>query len=917
MASRLRSIFAGSGLLAWRRARRDAALVLVWTVLLAVSAGVAVAAPRFLVDTVDDAAREAVAEAGTNADLIATTDVGASQPNRAPTAPPSEMGELADQLRDNLPPGYASAYSDTTITVLGPRSVVDGDTALDIRVGMLTPDITSAITVVDGTLPEDVVPAEGEPLPIVVSSAASSASQMSETKLTVGTQFDLPASNLGIDQPVPVVVAAIVDAVDADAPLWIDLPDLWTAPNREYRGGGLVAVIPLATPSVVAALSESYSDPFKGTFRMQLDPTVFTGALVAQVSEEERAMRANVGELTSSISYPIVVSKSFSDALEGFAEQARAAVAQLSLIIAGVLGVAATVLVLTSRLLVLRRRPELALERARGSSTLATVVRTLPQSVVTTALAVAVVFVILPGPLLSPAILAIVAAIGLLAEPLNTLVLTRSTRTARRAPANRQDRAVIATRARTRRIAIEVTVVALAGAALVSFVARGLLQNQTTGIDPLLSAAPILVAAAVTIVVVRLYPLPVRVIASLAQRSRGIHGLMGSVRARRAIAVLPLLALTIATGLAATNALLDDTVQSGQEAASWQQVGADLRITTELDDAQRDTIATAPDVSSTTSFATLRESRVELGTNIAIVTALAIDEQYADVLAGLPGEVNTSDFDELFGGAGADADAGAGDGGGDGIPALVDSDVASRALNDTIVMNVDQQNVTLRIVGTFDAPESGYLQAPLVYVPFDALNTQLEAQRGSPVVADTTLALGSGVDDAAASAGVASGDIVSRATWLRDQRDGSLVGGVQTGITISTIAVALFAVIGLLATVAAGTRERARTLSLLRTLGTPSRFGWWLALSDLAPLVIAALLGGVIAGGVVAAVLFPSLGISALTGAAESTPLVVAASSIVPIILGGVALVLVAIIAEVLMHRRDRLNEVLRVGETV
>jgi putative ABC transport system permease protein len=912
MASRLRSIFAGSGLLAWRRARRDLALVLVWTVLLVVSAGVAVAAPRFLVDTVDDGAREGVAAAGANADLIVTTDVGAEQDGRAPTAPPAEMGELANTLRGNLPPGLSRAYSDTTVTVLGPRSVVpdvpapEGELALDVRVGMLTPDIVDGITVVEGAVPDDVTPAEGEPLPIMVSAAASSASGMS-----VGTEFILPVSVLGIEQPVPVVIVAVVDAVDANSPLWIDLPDLWTAPNREYRGGGLVSVIPLATPAVVDALSEIYTDPFKGTFRMRLDPSVFTGALVAQVSEEERAMRANVGELTSSISYPLVVSKSFSDALEGFAEQARAAVAQLSLIIAGVLGVAATVLVLTSRLLVLRRRPELALERARGSSTLATVVRTLPQSVVTTALAVAVVFVILPGPLLSPAILAIVVAIGLLAEPINTLVLTRTTRTARRAPANRQDRAVIATRARTRRIAIEVTVVALAAAALVSFVARGLLQGQTTGIDPLLSAAPLLVAAAVTIVVVRIYPLPVRAIASLLQRSRGIHGLIGGVRARRAIAVLPLLALTIATGLAATNALLDDTVQSGQETASWQQVGADLRITTELDDAQWASLADAAGVSSTSSFATLRESRVELGTNIAIVTALAIDEQYADVLSGLPENVDTSEFDELFAGGGeAPAD-------GEGIPALLDSNVASRALNDTIVMNVDQQNVTLRIVGTFDAPASGYLQAPLVYVPLEALNAQLEAQLGSPVVADTTLALGSGVDDAAARAGVASGDIVSRATWLRDQRDGSLVGGVQTGITVSTIAVALFAVIGLLATVAAGTRERARTLSLLRTLGTPSRFGWWLALSDLAPLVISAILGGILAGGVVAAVLFPALGIGALTGAVDSTPLVVTASSIVPIILGGGALVLVAIVAEVLMHRRDRLSEVLRVGETV
>lgn len=906
MRSRVRSIVAGSALLAWRRARRDASLVLVWTVLLTLSAGIAVAAPRFIVDAVDAGAREGVAMAGTNADLIATTDVGIAQPNRAPTAPPSEMGQLADTLRDNLPPAFASVYLDTIVTVLGPRSVVDegtvtDNTALDVRVGMLTPDFLTGIRVVDGTLPQDSAPAESEPLPIVLSSAAATASGLS-----VGAEWNLPAQELGMDIPVPVVVVAIVDAIDVDSPLWVDLPGIWSAPIREYRGADLVTVIPLATPTVVEKLSGLYSDPFDGTFRIQLDPTAFTGDLVARVSEEERAIRANLGELTYSIPYSLVVSKSFSDAMEGFAEQARAAVAQLSLIVAGMLGVAASVLILTSRLLVLRRRPELVLERARGSSTLATVVRTLPQSIITTMLAVAIVFVVAPGPLASPGILAVVVATGLLAEPLNTLVLTRSTRTARRAPANRQDRAAIVARGRARRVAIEVTVVALAAAALVSFVARGLLQEQTIGIDPLLSAAPLLVAAAITIVVVRMYPLPVRLGAALAVRSPGIHGLIGSVRARRAIAVLPLLALTIATGLAATNALLDDTVRSGQEAASWQQVGADVRITSPLESTQRLAIDEAAGVSSTSSMAVLPSTRVELGTNIGIVTALAVDDDYASVLAGLPGAVDASEFAELFGdGPGATVGA-------EEIPALVDSDLAGRALGDTIVMNVDQQNVTLRILGTFDAP-ANYLRGPFVYVPLDALNERLT----SPLLAETTLVVGSGADAAADSAGVAPDDLINRAGWLRDQRAGALVGGVQSAVTVSTLVVALLAAVALLSAVAAGSRERARTLSLLRTLGTPSRFGWWLALADLAPLVIAAVVGGIAAGAVVALVLFPAMGLGSLTGGVTAAAVVVRASSVIPIMIGGVVLVLVAMAAEVLMHRRDRLNEVLRVGETV
>jgi len=63
--------------------------------------------------------------------------------------------------------------------------------------------------------------------------------------------------------------------------------------------------------------------------------------------------------------------------------------------------------------------------------------------------------------------------------------------------------------------------------------------------------------------------------------------------------------------------------------------------------------------------------------------------------------------------------------------------------------------------------------------------------------------------------------------------------------------------------------------------------------------------------------LFPAMGLDALTGEVDSASVVLHGASIVPIILGGIVLVIVALLAEVLMHRRDRLSEVLRVGETV
>ena len=104
---------------------------------------------------------------------------------------------------------------------------------------------------------------------------------------------------------------------------------------------------------------------------------------------------------------------------------------------------------------------------------------------------------------------------------------------------------------------------------------------------------------------------------------------------------------------------------------------------------------------------------------------------------------------------------------------------------------------------------------------------------------------------------------------------------------------------------------------MLRTLGMSSRFGWWLALAELAPLVLAAVVGGIAAGLAVVLVLAPSLGLDVLAGGISVPP--ASFSPLVILGLAGAALLLLGLgtLADVLVHRRDRLSEVLRVGETV
>jgi putative ABC transport system permease protein len=80
---------------------------------------------------------------------------------------------------------------------------------------------------------------------------------------------------------------------------------------------------------------------------------------------------------------------------------------------------------------------------------------------------------------------------------------------------------------------LEVLVVGLAAASLYLLFRRGIAPTRA-GIDPLLAAAPLLVAAAVTIGVLRIYPWIMAATQRAAGRGRGAVGLVGSARAVRA-----------------------------------------------------------------------------------------------------------------------------------------------------------------------------------------------------------------------------------------------------------------------------------------------------------------------------------------------------------------------------------------------
>ena len=128
-----------------------------------------------------------------------------------------------------------------------------------------------------------------------------------------------------------------------------------------------------------------------------------------------------------------------------------------------------------------------------------------------------------------------------------------------------------------RRIVVETVLVAVAAGGLVVLRDQGL-SSGSSGLYT--SAAPVLVAIGVAVVVLRCYPPLARELARIAGLSRGVVAFVGLARATRTPpgSVLPSFALVLVLAMVAFPDMIAASVTQAQVAASWQQVGADAII---------------------------------------------------------------------------------------------------------------------------------------------------------------------------------------------------------------------------------------------------------------------------------------------------------------------------------------------------
>lgn len=936
-------------LLVRRRLWRDRALLIASSAIVAIATLIAYAGPQLVLATIDDGAKDAVTAAGTSADIRVTVPVGNTGGDNITTVrglAAASLSGVAAEVPGRLEPEIAALVESTSSWVESPEIDVSwsaaGTEVVDAIEDERPVDTTSrlgdvltfgfsedaAVTLVDGRMPVDPtgesrqVTDQNAGVGVVASLGDNGESvfvepEVIEIALTraVADELDVAVDDILMLEDVTGIrvalrVTGIVEPTDPDAEVWSHFPDALAPavvdnPSRPLFRRGTVLVQDATLDELTARLGAA----FPGTVDVSVSAASLTLSSAHTIAASMRDLTGTSDLLGPETDVTAQVTSGLGPALDAYPARARAALAQMSVVVAGVIAVGAVVIALMAGLLVSRRERDIALERARGASVTSVALRMLIESALVAGIGLAVGYALAHtavGPLaFANGQALLVTAVALLAAPALGLARARRTWTGRREPANRQDRARKRKAKAARRLTLEALAVVLGVLAVITLRGRGVLQTQTSGIDPFLAAAPVLVALAIVVIVVRLYPLPMAVIQALARRTRGVSGVITLAKAREPIPVLPLLALTLAIAVAVSSGLLVGTVREGQEQAAWERVGGQVRVDASVD---QTTVDDLEGQGLSTSIVYTREfTNLTLGSETLETSLVAFDEDYPDIVdqAGIVDAAVLRDLHHLESQRAPGAP----------VPVLVSPELAALEIpGDRSQIYIGREHIPVEIVGLATVSPDGWIDGPFVMAPLERLQT---FEYDTPWTPSLAFVAGEGAEaTVAGTPSIPADAVTTRVGWLEAVRGSALIGGVETLMALAVATVGVLAAVALLITVMQGSRERGRALAMLRTQGMGAGYGWWLALAELGPLTAAAVVGGAGAGLAILALLGGALGLEVLAGGLAAPALVASPLFIGAVACGIAALLLLAVTAEVLAHRRERLSDVLRYGES-
>lgn len=874
-----------------RRVRVDRVQLAVLGVAVFATAFLAAAGPLLAVRASADALRAELAHANPAERNLVVSTAQVLQVDPLTDQLASETDRLRRLFAGRIPPAVRGILGEGRISYDTERwlVIIEGQPQNPVRRTLLLnarPTVTDHLQLVDGRLPGpgafDPPPVEQDPEHLVGGTVhlelAMSRATATAMGVEVGDHLDMTEQarfgfNVGLDEQVaPTVIGEVVGLYEVPAPdedFWAGDHRLVTANVGDFNvdGAAIVSLEGLTTilgswPHLVTL---AYTYPIVPDRVVASSPT----ALVAALSDLRQALNT----VDAGTFFPIEARTGLGTLLTAYLAGQRQAFLLLGLVGIGVAGIAAAAVLLLGVLLADRRRAALVIQRERGAGPLQLLGPAAAEAmVITVPLAVAgwlLATRLLPAdagdlPLRLGLAVAGIASLACVAMvvPIAVRDLRGLLRTSL-APAHPS----------ARRLVIDGLVVALAVVGVIFVRSRGVgggAPGSPTGdFNVYLAAVPLLAGLAAGLVVLRIYPYPVRLLARLAGRLRGLVAPLALRRAGRAPGAVhvPLVALLVAAALGAFGATVAASIANGQSLAAWRETGADYRVTsltgglpTTIDLASIDGVEaiaglwTDPDVALISSNGGAR------------LTLIAVDPREMAAVAGdtpadprLPAGLEALPAGEL----GTTAAP---------IPALIMSSLGDFrreiGTGDTFQLSVLGSRLAFSGIAERAAFPGVPAGARFVVVARDVLAQAV----GLPDLrAGTLLVRGSDGLAAAIRAEVTgSGEVafvVARQEVLEGLRSAPLVTTVTLGFLVSlgvaAAYVTLTLVIGLLLAAAA----RSRDVAYLRTMGLSAGQSLRMAILEQVPPIVVAVAAGAGLGLAIVALIGRGLDLGAFAGA--------------------------------------------------
>jgi putative ABC transport system permease protein len=436
----------------------------------------------------------------------------------------------------------------------------------------------------------------------------------------------------------------------------------------------------------------------------------------------------------------------------------------------------------------------------------------------------------------------------------------------RRDAASVKTGAAAATRRRiaaARRWVFDIALVCAAVGGLVLLRQQGL--PPPGSVDLFTSAAPVLVAIPVALLVMRVYPVVLRQLGRAAGRRQGVVMVVGLARGGTAAraAVLPTFALVLAFAVIAFAAMARSAVQRADVVASWQATGADAIVTAPvvgpgITPAAQRLISGVPGVQR---FAAISLTGGTSGQGLQIPVVIVDPRQYAALTATTPAPpFPAAALAPPRAGSGAPAGP---------VPALLS--VAGRnILSQHSELYAAGREMRIRIAGMLNTIPGAQPGGEFVVLPRWALG----AQAPSPGV----LAIAGPHLDTAALAATVHRTVPGAQVTLRSRMLAAISGaplphGGFVTFAQGAAAAAAFSLLILVLTLVLSARSRELTLARLVTMGLAPAQSRRITAVEILPLILAAAVGGTACALVLVPLVGSAVNLAAFTGMPVNVPL--------------------------------------------